>query len=158
MGYTTQEKALAIHRIVKCGMDVQWIGDEAEVSCRGWQRGEDLLQAVRLAFKVWEQRWVVERERDVGLADGYGLDATEVARKPPRDYYAVPDALEQDYAEVYNILEEYKARWNYGEVNRYKGFTGEGSNIVEKAKSFRDQMVAQRRAERDELAKRLEIN
>jgi len=180
MTYSIHEKALAIHRVIKCGMSIQSgfrtkEGMEANSDLRReWCTGDNLMLAIKNAFIIWEQRWRVQRERDILDASALDLDTTAVDSKPPRDFYMVPALKEREYSEAYDIIQEYRCQANHHTVG-YVGrsghtiigddsrvadltITGEGNDLIQRARSFRDQMVARQDAHRKSLADRLGIN
>lgn len=167
MTYSIHEKALAIHRVIKCGMSVQpgfRTNDGMEANSgfsRNWCPGENLMLAIKNAFIIWEQRWRVQRERDILDAKGLDLDTTAVDNKPPREFYLVPEGKEREYAEAYDIIQEYRCQANHdsvGYVSREETIFGEGDDLIGRSKSFRDEMERRREARRKSLADRLGIN
>jgi len=180
MTYSIHEKALAIHRALKCGMSIQSgfkTNDGMEANSdlsRSWSTGDNLMLAIKSAFIIWEQRWRVQRERDILDAKALELDTTDVDGKPPREYYVVPESKEREYSEVYDIIQEYRCQANLNTVG-YVGrightvigddariadltLTGEGDGLIQKAKSFRGKMEARKEARRKGLADKLGIN
>ena len=168
------EKALCIHRVIKCRMEIRpgdGFRDAMQAFTHGqWSEGQNLMLAIHAAFKIWQQRWRVQRERDILDASALDLDTTCVDLKPPGEYFAVPEGKEKEYAEVYDIIQEYRcAAFHHARVAfalvgyvlheaPHKSVVGEGGDLVERARSFRDKMEARRDERRKKLADRLGIN
>ena len=168
--YTIHEKALTIHRIIKCVMNLQRGGEDMgmEVSTslvRGWIRGDDLMDAVNKAFKRWEQAWIVQRERDISDANSLDLDTTDVDVRPPSEFYKPPAGKEIRYAEAYDVIQIYRPlvylpnKVYYMEQGQHAPtVSGDGVDIVESAISFRDKIVILRAQQKQELHKKLRSN
>lgn len=156
MEYESSEKALAIHRIVQCKMDLQpskeiW---NASGPSGNWHHSKDLVLAVASAFKEWEQAWRVKRE--LNQESFAGMSPTDVLDKPPSDLYKVPERFADRYAKAYDTIAFHRPRWyrvgilvygnicvapsrGLGELSSARR-SGDGFQICEKAESLAHQM------------------
>lgn len=183
-----QAKALAIHRVIKCGISIRpgftsESGMEANSETfERWQWGDDLLQAITRAFTIWESHWRVQRERDILEATALDLDPTDVSSKPSPEYYIVPRGMKSDYASVYDIIQEYRCSvtqfrdleqsgaypWpgNVRESASFPILFGEKPppavvgrvDLIKQAFSFKKRMEDIRDLRREQLAHKLGIN
>ncbi len=111
MTYSIHEKALAIHRLIKCEMKLRPFGYGRGSSMEAcsqfaprWISGEDLMQALGSAFKAWVQAWRVNMERN----DVASFDATDGETGPGRTYFIAPENLERDYAKMFDEIQEHR--------------------------------------------------
>ena len=166
MTYSIHEKALAIHRVIKCSISI-WpsnllAGDkesmEAGSDLVGAKRchADDLMLAVKCAFKSWEQRWMILREQDILEAKALELDTSEVAAKLPRDYYHVPESKERAYAEAYDIIQRYRAEADHG--HGIRKIIKSGHDPVGVSKYLLEDLEARKAEERKRLSEKLGIN
>lgn len=146
MNEAASDKALAIHRIVQCKMDLQpgrqpgkkiW---NATGPSGNWHHSTYLQTAVRAAFREWEQAWRVKRE--MNQESFAGMSPTDVLDKPPADFYKVPDRFVKRYAKAYDIISFYRPRWDRVGVLACGNISGDGLLICEKAESLAAQMQA----------------
>ena len=111
MTYSTREKALAIHRLIKCEMKLRPAGHGAGNTMEAcsqfaprWISGEDLMHALESAFKAWVQAWRVRMERNAAAS----FDATDGETGPDRTYFIVAENLEREYAKMYDHIQEHR--------------------------------------------------
>jgi len=127
MTYSTHEKALAIHRLIKCEMKLRPLGDGAGGAMEAcsqfaprWISGEDLMRTLGSAFKAWVQAWRVRMERN----DAASFDATDGETGPGRAYFIAPENLERDYANMYDHIQEHRPTLEGETLGRTMGTHG----------------------------------